>query len=373
MLTRDTISLRSLALLAAVAGATIALPAITPVVSASPRAAAELPTVDAIYEHCVKAVGGHEALDKVKTLRAKSTMSMMGMSMQAEQCWSRDGGRMMKMNMGGESILATDGKTAWMKSPMGYMLAPEDQAEQLEMHTGMHMFMMDFKNFAKDMKNLEVVGEEEFHGKKCYKVNFAGEDENEKGSVYFDVESGLPEGIMHTMSDEDAGSTDTATMLLSDWKDVSGVKFFHLVTMEIVPGENSQMSGMTDPDGKIRGEIKFSTIEVNALADNFFELPAEVKKLVADQPKADEDAPTSTPADNGASPEIKLQDLPADQQAEAQKLIEGAKRSGQVAQTLPFLEASIDQMDPSRRKMMEFVVQELRKEVKSGEGSPSPR
>jgi hypothetical protein len=281
-------------------------------------------------------------------------MSMMGMNMQSEQSWSREGGRMMKMNMmGNEMLQGSDGATAWTKSPVGYALATDEQKEQLESQSGMFMFMIDFKKFAKDdMQSLEVVGEEEFDGRKCYKLHFTARDEKE-GHVFFDIESGLPAGFTQIEEGEDGEPGDKATMLLKEWKEIEGVKFFHLVTMEVEPGPNSPAGGMVDPDGKMRAELRVDEMQINTLKDDHFALPDEVKKLVA----------SAKDAEN--APEIKLEDLTPEQQEEATKMIDGVKQSGMVKQVLPQLEASIPQMAEERKAMMQYIVQELRKELKA--------
>jgi hypothetical protein len=59
-------------------------------------------------------------------------MSMMGMQVNMEQAWSRDGGRFVSTKVPmGEQTMGTDGKTAWVKSPMGYQLATEEQTDQM--------------------------------------------------------------------------------------------------------------------------------------------------------------------------------------------------------------------------------------------------
>jgi len=323
--------------------------------AAHAAAPAELPSVEAVFENCVKAVGGQDAIDKIKTLHVKSDMSMMGMQIKLEQMWAREGGRLVKMNMPmGEMHMGTNGKTPWMKTPMGYQLAGADEAKQMNSQSGMFMFMIDPKTFAEDeLGKLEVVGEEEFAGKKCVKLHYV-DDEGDEGDVFFDTESGLPVGFANNASDGSKG-----TMLLSDWKEIDGVKFFHLISMEMEPAPGSPMS-RPGPDGKpakTTGEIKVSTLEVNTLNDDTFKLPAEVEQLAKDAEATKSDAPTDTAS------EIKLEDLTPEQQKEATKLIEGMRRvpEGMRADTIRQLESSLPTMEEGMRKYMQYVVQELKK------------
>ena len=364
-----------LALTALIAGALLALPLNStafaddesaPAKPAAPaQADSDLPSVDDIYENCIKAAGGREAVDAVKTLHAKVTVSMMGMQMPSEQSWSREGGRMMKSTMMGEMIAASDGTTAWNKSPMGYALASEQEAEQLESQTGMFMFVIDFKKFAKDdMQSLEVVGEEAFDGKPCYKLQFTSKEENQ-GHVYFDKETGLPAGLTQQEKNEQGEPGDKATMFLKEWKEVGGVKFFHLAAMEIEPAPNSPSAGMAGADGKIHAELIIDELEVNTLDAKHFELPEEVKALVKEkesqpEPAADDDSGATDPA-----PEIKLEDLTEENQVEATKMIENMKKSGMIKAVLPQLESGIAQAEGDTKKMIQYVVQELKKELEA--------
>jgi hypothetical protein len=367
MTVKHTTSLLPIALLAAVAGAAIAISVIGQPASASPAAfaPAELPGVDTIYENCIKAAGGRKAVDNVKTIQADTTMTSDQGQVQFQQSWSRDGGRLVRVSMPqGEMLMGTDGKTAWMKSPMGYMLAPPDQADQIESQAGMFMFMIDFKKFAKDdMQSLEVVGEEAFQGKDCYKLHFTTEDEKD-GHVYFDKESGLPVGFSQEEQGEDGQPGDKSTMLLKDWKEVEGVKFFHLVTMEVEPGPNSPARTMAGPDGKMHAEIKVNELKVNTLEPEHFALPEEVKSLAKSQPVEDDDD-----GDDAAS-EIKLEDLPSEQQAEATAMVDNMKQQppGMLKQLISQLESGIPHMEADRKLFMQYVVQELKKEVASREG-----
>lgn len=343
---RSTKPLLSFALAAAITGTILGV--------APMPAMADAPSVEKIFENCVKAVGGQEAVDKIKTLHIESTMSMMGMQIDLDQAWSRDGGRIMTATMPqGQMTMGTDGKTAWMKSQMGYMLAPPDQARDLESQAGMFMFMTDPKSFAKkDLGELSVVGEAEFEGKKCYKLKFTKKDSGD-GHVYFDSETGLPVGF-EEYEDKDAGEDGGRnTMILSDWKEVDGVKFFHLVTMRGSQGPGSP---------PMEGEMKVSKIEVNKLADDHFELPEQVKAMVKDQPK--EGDPVE---------EIKLDDLTPEAQKEAAQMLKGITGqpgTNMIKQVLPAMEMSVSQgqLPPDQMLKMKYIVQELKKELKTRGG-----
>lgn len=317
-------------------------------VPALTAAAADLPSVDSILADSTKAIGGRKAVDAVQTLRVTSTMSMMGQTMESEQSWSRDGGRLtiMKMAMG-EMAMGSDGETAWIRSPMGYMLAGEEQATQINGQVGMFMFLLDPRSLStSELQSIEVVGKEVFGGAECYKLHYTDADGGE-GHMFFRTGNGLPAGFQ-TVSPH---TRERTTMRLSDWRAVSGVQFPHLMTMEMAAGQ----AGTNTQSGKIR----VSKIEVNTLKKDHFALPAEVRRM------ADEIAAGPKP---GA--EIKLSDLTPQQQEEAKQLLEGLKQAPASTQrtAITNLESGLQWMPEEQRKVMQYVVQEMKKELRKQGG-----
>src|ERR1700741_3351808 len=67
------------------------------------------PSADEVLADSVKAMGGSEAIAKIKTLRSVMQMTMAGrdgdISVEVESLWSRDGGRIVRQNtMGGREL-----------------------------------------------------------------------------------------------------------------------------------------------------------------------------------------------------------------------------------------------------------------------------
>lgn len=314
----------------------------------------ELPTLDEVFANCTKAVGGQEAVDKIKTLHVVSSMTMMGQEAGMEQMWNRSGGRLVKMDIPGmgSMLMGTDGKTSWMKSPMGYMLTSDEQTAQLRGQAGMFMSLLDPKQFAKeDLGEVKVVGKESFNGADCYKLHYKGIDGNE-GHIFFDTKSGLPIGFMQ--NETDMGGT--STMTLSDWKEVDGVKFFHSV--KVVMGEgNDAPADSPEPQmtSEQRVEMKVTSIKVNALTEEAFALPEEVKAMT--EPKKN-DAGAAAATDR-----IKLEDLPEDQRKEATDMVEHFRKlaPAQREQAATGLQMGMAFIPAEQQKMMEYVLQELHK------------
>jgi outer membrane lipoprotein-sorting protein len=295
----------------------------------------------------IKAIGGRENIEKVKTLHTVMNMSFGGMNVTMDNKWSREGGRLTKSETPfGNSEMGTDGTTAWTKLPDGsYMILGEEQVGQLDSQASMHMGMLDLKEFQKNMDRTEVVGREEFNGRMAYKLRFEPKDSEGHGFMYFDVNDGMPLGLKQT--DSTPMGEQTTTMTLGEWKTVEGVKFFH--TMKV------QAPGM--PGGS--AEMKVTTLEVNKLDEGVFALPAQVKELAANSEEADEGGNEEAAAD-----EIKLEDLPESVREQIKQSLAAVKQGGAQA-----IEAAVQQYERAlpqipegdMKLQLQYMIQELKK------------
>lgn len=299
-------------------------------------AAADLPSVEALQTKMVKAVGGAEALAKIQTLHTVAAVNMMGQDMEMDSSWSRKGGRLTSMSTPmGDVKMGTDGKVSWMKQGEDYRVIGDAMGRRAVAQAGIHMSMLDPTSRDKD-EVLAVIGKEKFEDKECYKLSFKSPQRGE-GFFYLDVESGLPAGATQTEQ--------KSTSVLGDWKKVDGVLFFHSVKIKSAQGE---------------GTLTVSKIEVNKPDESAFVLPDEVKKLAADKP-----------ADAAPAATIKLEDLPKDQQSQAKAMTENLGKIPDVKtlkQQLMGIEMGAGQAPPDKKKMMEYMAQEIRAEIKKRGG-----
>lgn len=308
-----------------------------------------LPSVEKLAEMAVKAIGGRENINKVKTMHTVMGMNVSGMAITMENKWARDGGRWSKSSFAiGEK--GTDGTTAWMKAADGsYALLGPDQAEELNGQASMHMLMLDPEELQKNVKSMEVVGREEFDGRMCYKLRFQPKNSETHNFIFFDASDGMPRGMMETQPGL-SGEPQTSKIMLGDWKTIEGVKFFHSMKVESpgIPGGSAEM--------------KVTTLEVNKLDEDAFALPAEVKELVAN---ADQPAESDTGGNEVASgDEIKLEDLPENLRDQTQKTIEGVKQAG--AQAIKVALEQYEQAMPyvpegDNKLTLQYMIQELKK------------
>ncbi|MFI4882000.1 MAG: hypothetical protein ACIAQU_05385 [Phycisphaerales bacterium JB064] len=315
-----------------------------------------MPSFDEVAEKAVEFVGGREAIDKIKSLHTVIAMEFMGMEIKMDSKWHRDGGRLVHTETPqGNSDMGTDGKTSWMAFPAGptgeqqYMLVEGSQAEQIDSQSSLHMNILDPKLVRKNMKSLEVVGKEEFAERMAYKVRFEPNEEEGYGFFYFDVSSGQPLGLQQTIGQE------MSTITLSEWKTVDGLKFFHKMAMK----------SPSAPGGEVTMNVQ--KIEVNKVEDSAFELPEQVKELVADAEQDEEADNTGGDAagnENGNSGEIKLEDLPEMYRERVKMTLQQLKSGGQEAinRSLPQFEQMLGSMPEGDDKLaLQYIIQELKK------------
>jgi len=304
----------------------------------------DLPSAEKIAQRVVEAVGGQEALNKIRTLRVVMSMEAMGTEMTIETSWSRQGGRLSSTIMPGATMrMGTDGEVAWMTNPMdgSYALLPDTQREQLDDQASLHMAMLNPTKMAEDeLSVFETVGQEQFAGRESYKCRYEDKEGAGSGFMYYDADTGMPLGF--TQTQQSPMGQQTSTLTFGDWKEVAGVSFFHSLTIE-----SAQMGGQA-------AQMKVTKLEANTLKPEHFEPPAEVKELLAQQDERPE----------GGQDEVALEDLTPEFQQQAKQMLANIRNAGseRIQQTLDQIEQGLGMVpEGDQKNLMRYLAQELRK------------
>jgi outer membrane lipoprotein-sorting protein len=159
--------------------------------AARPAPPAKLPTSQEVVARYVKAIGGREATEKIKswTFRGTVEMAPMGVKGTFEQTTSAPDLNLLKMNLAGigEFMDGFDGTTAWSVNPL--QGSREKTGAELQQSKLMNNFYRSI-NLDKLYPKLEVKGIEKVDGKDAYVV--VGEPEGLPASTfYFDTNTGL--------------------------------------------------------------------------------------------------------------------------------------------------------------------------------------
>lgn len=155
------------------------------------KAAAKLPTVKEILERYVKALGGRDAYEKVKSRLMTGTVEFqpMGMKGTFESYSAPDAKAYTKTVLAGvgEFIEVMDGKSAWSINPL--QGSREKAGPELAQTKLLNSFYRDI-DLDKLYPKLEVKGIENVDGKDAYILAASAEGVPAE-TLYFDVKTGL--------------------------------------------------------------------------------------------------------------------------------------------------------------------------------------
>ena len=229
----------------------------------------KLPTGKEIIARFVEVTGTPAAREKI-TNRV-TTVSFKNESM------GLDGKAVSKVGPGGKLVFLMDlgpmGKVIrWSDGKVAATFEPQSEPRMLEgdelldaLRTAQLFPELTPEAF---FKTIETVGQETLEGQECYKVDTVAPG-GEKRSWYYSKASGL---LVRMISIKKRGPAEATTeLVLSDWKEVDGVKLAHTQTqLTVVNGLSIETVIHTE---KLEHNVK--------LNDADFAVPAELKEVVA--------------------------------------------------------------------------------------------
>lgn len=253
--------------------------------------AAAVPEAKEVIARYVKAIGGEAAIRSHSSRMMKGQMTFpdgMGGEMSADLAiYSAAPNKMLfefSMEGYGEMKQGYDGEVAWVIDPMmGTNILDGAELEQMREQADFYSEL----NFDKRYKSMETIDEREFDGVKCYALKMVDNSDNES-THYFETESGLLRGMSQTQEGP-MGPMDM-TNINKEFKEFGGVKM--PVRTEI------EMMGATRV-------LTFTTVELDSVPAEKFELPADIKALVekrnagGDEKPEGEEEEKPEPARNG--------------------------------------------------------------------------
>ncbi|MBS1787514.1 MAG: hypothetical protein JST85_07330 [Acidobacteria bacterium] len=208
------------------------------------------PSVDAILDNYVKAIGGKEANEKITSRMMKGTFEMpaMGMSGTVEAYTQAPNKSSMTTDIGGFGKVQQvfDGKTAWEANPMtglreltgGELAAMKREAD----------FYAEL-NYKKNYSKLEAKGKEKVGDADSYVV-IATPSEGKPDKLYFDTKTGL---LIRRDTERETAQGEMATeTYYDDYKEVDGVKVPH--TLKITNPQFSFVVKMTEVKSNVKIE-----------------------------------------------------------------------------------------------------------------------
>jgi len=259
----------------------------------APASTEALPSVDKVLEKYVEATGGKAAWEKVKTMSMSMALDIPTVGVKGKTLiWVGENGKSLseveitnfaKMKQG------SDGETYWASDDNQGPRILEDEEREFQVALTQLNNPMEWKKlFGKvEVKALENVGD-----KPSYKVEGVTAAGDLPMTMWFEKESGLFNKLFMKVKSPEGEVTVEA--LLSDYKEVSGIKFPHLTKRKYM--------------GTIEATETVEKIEINPeIPAEKFELPAEIKELkaAAKKPEAEKPAAPTPPATPAPKPDKK--------------------------------------------------------------------
>lgn len=194
--------------------------------------ATELPSGESVVDGYVKAIGGKEKLEAVKTRKTTGVMKvpMAGLEGKLEVTQVAPNKSYTKMELPGIGVIESgfDGKVAWEKNALtGDRELDGKEKEQTERMAFFH----GESKWREVYPEAKTTGQETISGKSCYVVELTGKDGN-KVTNYYDEKTSLlvrSKMVVVTPQGDLAAETD-----FEDYREVDGIKYPFKTTMSIV-------------------------------------------------------------------------------------------------------------------------------------------
>lgn len=181
----------------------------------------KLPTVKEILDRYVKAVGGRENIQKIKSRTSSGTVELSPMNLKGtfESAAAPEAKSFVKMTIAGigDLIEGTDGKTAWAINPI------QGSREKAGAELAQAKLTNDFYRDLKLMKlfpKMELKGVEKLTGSDAYVISALAEGVPAE-TWYFDVKTGLL--VRSDLSAVAPEGTQPMSSYYEDYRSVDGV------------------------------------------------------------------------------------------------------------------------------------------------------
>lgn len=187
---------------------------------------ANLPTADQILDKYLAAVGGAEALSKIKTRVQKGTIDAMGKKAPIEVYSEAPDKRVSISHInGGSSVTAFNGQVGWLSIPGGVHRMTAAERESASIDAQMYLAA----RLREMYKEFHVLPGEEVNGRKTYLVAATATPGHPELRMYFDQENGLLLRIIRYTPT--ALGKNPAQVDYADYKETDGVKVAYRWTL----------------------------------------------------------------------------------------------------------------------------------------------
>ncbi|TXK78864.1 pitrilysin family protein [Mesonia sp. K4-1] len=199
-------------------------------------------TVNTVYDNYIKAIGGKDAINKVKSVSMTGSASIQGMSLSIIRKKTSAGKSLEMVSMNGMTIQksAFNGEKGYNEAQGQRKDFTEEEVAEAKKDASL------FTELSVE-KDAKLTGIEKVDGKDAYVVKVSDDKKR-----YYSTESGLKVKSVTTI--EQMGQTAENTTMYGDYKAVNGVKFPHTLNVSFGP----QLVDIKMNEVKINEDVKDS-------------------------------------------------------------------------------------------------------------------
>jgi len=237
-------------------------------------------TADEAIDRYIKAVGGRDKIDAVKSLRVTGkTVLGGGMEMPVTMETKRPNKTRIEFTFSGMTgTRAYDGKTGWSIMPFAGKTDPEkmsdDEVKDMEDEADLDGPLVDYKTKG---HRIELLGKEDVEGSPAYKLKITKKN-GDVESRFLDAETFLP---VKTVSKATRHGTEVEMeQIMSDYKPVNGLMMAHSIQTRALGAAAGAMGG--------QATVVLEKVEANVeIPDARFSIPEAKKPEAPAEKKAE--------------------------------------------------------------------------------------
>lgn len=218
-------------------------------------------SVDEIIQNNLKAKGGVEKIQAIKTAKVTGKIMRGTMELPMIMWYKKPNMIKMEMNFSDKTmVFAYDGNMAWQISPFTGTTEPQEMTGEMAENIKENIEFLDepFIDYKKKGNKVELLGKEDMEGTEVFKLKLTLKSGKEL-FMLIDSETFIELKSTRTKKMKD-GREFTYESIYGDYKPVAGVMMYHSIST-IVNGMN-------------QGEVTLELVEPNVeLSDDFFKMP----------------------------------------------------------------------------------------------------
>jgi len=251
--------------------------------ASAPAQPANLPSASEIFKRSLQAIGGEDAVRRHTSMRMEGSLGAAAMGMKGTMIVQALAPNLFltTIDMSGVGAMKQgfDGTVGWTTNPlMGTQLLEGRTLDELRRSADFYREL----DPGKVWKSATVKGVADFGGQRCYQIEVEGDMGT--GSLFYGVDDGLARG-MRLEVDSPMGKVPTVTRMV-EYKPFDGLML----------ATRTEIEAMGVVQTMTVDKVDFAPIDPKV-----FELPADVKALVASGKRSAPPAGKTT-AGNGAAP-----------------------------------------------------------------------